>query len=167
MTYTPPTDTLFAMDMIDHSRYQEDCLPSLDSISTRVYGCRYVGQQTGDYLPNDSHHLYDMSDPDENEEGMDPWTHEEVESNKASYAAMKADSRARNGYDSPYLEKVYIPESPEYSGGRGMIKYWQELPEGKYDFEKYRQAPEPQTILSDLISRGELPLGRYLIRVSW
>lgn len=155
------------MDMLDYSSHRPGTPPSLDSIASRVYGCPYHGQQTGDMLPNDSVHLYDMSDPDENMEYLDHWDEDLVESNKVSYAKIKADVLARDGYLPSSLQDTHIPESVEYSGGLGMIKYWQELPEGRYDFVKYRQAPEPRIILADLIRRGELPAGVYLLTVMW
>lgn len=167
MTYTPPTKTYYAMDMLDYSSHRPDALPSLDSIASRVYGCPYHGQQTGDKLPNDSVHLFDMSDTEENMENLDHWTAEQVERNKEDYAKIKADVLARDGYLPSSLQETYIPESVEYSGGLGMIKYWQELPDGRNDFEKYRQAPEPRVILADLIRRGELPAGVYLLTVMW
>jgi len=166
MTYTPPTQTFYTMDMMDYTAYYA-CPPSLDSIATRVYGCTYMGQQTGDKIGNDTHILYDMSDTNENLDTLDHWTEDQVEDGKISYAKLKADVLARDGHIPNWLAETYIPASVEYSGGLGMIKYWQELPEGTYDFEKYRQAPEPRVILADLIRRGELPAGIYLIKVSW
>lgn len=37
----------------------------------------------------------------------------------------------------------------------------------EYDFELYRKAPEPDTIIAHLILNEVLPRGRYLLRVSW
>lgn len=37
----------------------------------------------------------------------------------------------------------------------------------KYDFEIFRQAPGIGEVLADLIRRGELPYGKYLIGIDW
>lgn len=56
-----PQETYYVMPMFDHSPYGGSDL-SLDKIATEVYGRKYVGQQTGDMLSNDTHQLYDMTE---------------------------------------------------------------------------------------------------------
>jgi hypothetical protein len=37
----------------------------------------------------------------------------------------------------------------------------------KYEFQVARKAPEVWDVLADLVHRGELPMGRYLIHCWW
>jgi hypothetical protein len=135
------------MDMCDHSEYQKDQAPSLDSIATRVYGRKYVGQQTGDMLGNDSVHHYDMSEYEVDQLDFD----------------MNQEPRQH------YVDWDPITQQAIYAEGVNWFEYWLGLDESKFkhDFEIYRQAPEPRYVLADLIKRGELPYGQYLLRVSW
>jgi len=48
--------------------------------------------------------------------------------------------------------------NPSYHYPDGVIKY---------DFEIEREAPTPPNVLADLINKGHLPRGKYLVEVSW
>lgn len=137
------------MDMLDYSSFEPDTPPSLDSIATRVYGREYQGQQTGEMLANDTIHHYDMSE-------------KAVEQRVADQRWGDPERQHYLGYDRIKREGIY-------EKGVNEFEYWLglDLEKAKYDFEVYRQAPEPADVLADLINRGELPYGQYLLRVSW
>jgi hypothetical protein len=116
------------MDMLDH-----DGPDTLDAIATRFYGRKYIGQQTGDMLPNDSHVVYDM------DEDM-------VE----QLIANLEEEREYSGFDS--LQRWLDAASPA---------------DRSEEIKLIRSAPEPDYILADLISKGELPHGKYVVRVWW
>lgn len=126
--HTPKQKKAFFMPMFAH-----DGEHSLDAITTRFYGREYVGQQTGDMLPNDSHVVYKMN-------------RENVE------------------------QLMYnLEEEREYNGIDSLTK-WQSAPDTQDRREKLdilRAAPEPDYILADLITKGELPYGTYVLRVWW
>lgn len=132
--------------MFDHSEYQPEQAPSLDSIATRVYGRRYVGQQTGRMLDNDSVHHYDMSE-------------DEVE--QLVFDMEQEPKRHYIRYDPHTKEGVYAE-------GVNWFEYWLGLDEAEHSSKDIdHAAPEPHYVLADLIKRGELPYGQYLLRVSW
>lgn len=137
---TPPVGTLYEMTMLDTTQHAgQDSRPGLDEIATRIYGKKYVGQQTGDMLSNDSWHVYDFPNKDECEE----W--------------------AGLGNLNPYVDP--LNGNVTYLSVAG----WQARDKSadKYNFEDYRTGPEPRTMLATLILDGHLPYGRYLIEVSW
>lgn len=97
---------------------------ALNEMAAQIYGKKYVAQQTGDMLPNNSVHEYDFSTEDDVEE--------------ETYYADEFDS-------------------------------WQAMKEEDYDydFQVYREAPEPGYMIARLIADGHLPHGIYLLYVSW
>ena len=134
--------TYYELFMIDFREYHPDREPTLDGMVSDVYGRKYVGQQTGDMLPNDTTHRYSMT-PEQVEEflyGVDP---------------------EKPYYDPPrYGDRTYF--------GRAGFEIWlADDKEYKYDFEHYRQAPGPETALAMLIEDGHLPYGEYLVIVTW
>lgn len=126
--HIPKQKKAFFMPMFSHEGER-----SLDAIATRFYGREYVGQQTGDMLPNDSHVVYKM-----NRENV--------------------------------KQLMYnLEEEREYNGIDSLAK-WLSAPATEDRREKLdilRAAPEPDYILADLITKGELPYGTYVLSVWW
>lgn len=165
--HTPKQTTLYTMPLFDHTE------GSLDAIATRVYGKTYVGQQTGDMLSNDSHHLYDMSKSE-----VDQWVADMK--NKRHYLGLKRVEKGTGDYGGNHVAV--------YHEGHNWFEYWLSLkhdpdnpdnehnPEDgedhfgesfKHGFQVFRQAPTIHYVLADLIHRGELPYGQYLLDCSW
>lgn len=124
---------------------------SLDAIATRVYGREYKGQQTGDMIYNDSHVVYDMS----------------------AEAVEELNSEMSSEPKRHYLDYDPITEEHKYAEGVNWFEYWLGLEE-KEIFPGYtdmtdiiRAAPTPNHVLADLIKRGELPYGTYVMSVWW
>lgn len=113
---------------------------SLDAIATKFYGKTYKGQQTGDMIPNDVCKVYDMS----TEGYVLDYDAEECYKPLQRWLDMKMGDVIDDTDRWPYGEKTV-----------------------KYDFDIYREAPMPAYILSDLIKKGQLPYGKYLVEVSW
>jgi len=134
------------MEMMSHMG--ED---SLDAIATRVYGRTYRGQQTGDMIGNDSHVVYNMF-PDDVEQLM--------------YDMNEEPKRHYLGYDRVLRETTYVE-------GVNWFEYWLglKIEPGTYGDNSpttvERAAPTPDHVLADLISRGELPHGKYVMHVWW
>lgn len=135
-----PVEVDFYLQMIDHRPHQNPKFPSLDQMVTEVYGRKYVGQQTGDYLSNDSYHIYDMSN----------WQVEE-------WLYVPENEEPFNDYGT----------DRHYYGRAGFEMWLADQTEYEYDFKHYRQAPVPETALAMLIEDGHLPKGVYLVEVSW
>lgn len=166
-TYEPSPTTWFVLNEghVDGTPYPLPEHLSLNLIATEVYGKEYHGQQTGDMLPNDSVHRYVM---DEEAVETELWENGPV--------------RHYLGYDSMRGNTVYAE-------GISTFDYWQSLSHSddpskvtahsssdlvdhrggvyRFDFEVYRQAPEPRWVIADLIKKGHLPYGNYLLYVSW
>jgi hypothetical protein len=160
---TPPTGKYL---LLNEGDYPLQGVPSLNAIATEHYGKQYVAQQTGDMLPNDSIHEFDMS--------------EEMVHGEYSYELQ--DTRF-------YLGTNPSTRKPVFHEGHTQLDYWLSMSWSKdrtevthehvydwedyygavfaYDFQAYRQAPGPQYILSDLILKEILPYGKYLLYVSW
>jgi hypothetical protein len=144
--HTPKQETMFVMEMMGHMG--ED---SLDAIASRIYGRSYVGQQTGDMIGNDSHILYTM-DKDMVEDIL--------------YNMNSEPKRHYLGYDS-------ATRTAKYAEGVNWFEYWLglKIEPGTYGDNSpttvERAAPTPDYVLADLINRGELPYGTYLMHVWW
>jgi hypothetical protein len=110
---------------------------SLDAIATKFYGQIYAGQQTGDMISNDSYQVYDFS----KESYVEDYQPEDC---------YKPLSRWKNMKMGDPLPSRYEPERVV-----------------AYDFDIEREGPMPEYILADLIRNGVLPLGKYLVSVSW
>lgn len=150
----------------------------LNRIATEFYGRKYVAQQTGDMLPNDSFHVFEMS-----EEDVADWTHdmEQERSNGGHYVGLKRVARGMG-------DRVNNDHIAVYAEGMNWFDYWLSLrhdpdnpdnhnnPESgvsyagqsfQLDFQVYREAPTPSYVLADLIKNKILPYGTYLVKVSW
>lgn len=127
------------MDMLDTSHYNPNPPISLDGIATQVYGRKYVGQQTGDMIGNDTFHFYDL---------------------ERTYDVQEEILDRRNWY----APEMWMGISQCIL----TLESWlADVTEYDYDFQHYRKGPEPRTMLAHLINDGHLPYGRYLLRVSW
>lgn len=166
--FTPKTSTLYEMELNDHAGYD-----SLDALATRVYGQTYKGQQTGDMLPNDSYHVFDM-DEERVEELMDNMKEKRMFLGLKPVAKGTGD-RGGNfratyamgvNWFEYWLSLKYDPATPY---GASSPREWEDARDFtlKYDFQVYREAPTIDYVLADLITRGELPHGRYMIHCSW
>lgn len=143
--YDIPQETYYVMPMLDHSylEWHDDDEVSLDKIATDVYGKKYVGQQTGEMLGNDTYHLYDLSTEDEVLEWLQ-------------------DPEDMGFYQNPFSNSL---GDITYHTVKGWLA--RDTSNDKYDFDDYREGPEPHTMLATLIHEGHLPYGKYLINVSW
>lgn len=143
--HTPKSSTLHELELNDHMGPD-----SLDMIIRRKYDRRaYEGQQTGEMLPNDSYHLWDFSTEDDVEERvLNTYGRDE----SGSFVSMDL---IQNWLDAP--EPVYPLRTPVYWGEayQYYLNYVRDL------------SPEPDLLLADLIRRGEMPYGRYLIHCWW
>ncbi|UDL16004.1 hypothetical protein QEH42_gp214 [Microbacterium phage Pumpernickel] len=165
--HTPEQKSYLYMPLNDHEA------GSLDELATRVYGQTYKGQQTGDMLPNDSWHVYEMD-----KENVADWVHGMKE--KRHYLGLKRVPKGTGQFGGDY-EAIYHE-------GHNAFEYWLSLrhdpvnPDNennpqdgvdhfgqsfKYEFQVYREAPEIHYVLADLIDRGELPYGTYLLHCWW
>lgn len=181
--HTPKTTSLYEMELNDHAGPD-----SLDAIATRVYGRKYVGQQTGDMLPNDSWHVYDID-----EEAVAE--HLANLSEKRTYLGIRRVAAGTGDFGTsvvtcyaegvdefeywlslkwdPNVETVYL--KPDHSNLNEAIasqqgpREWEDARDFtlKFESEVYRRAPEVHSVLADLVHRGELPYGRYLIHCWW
>ena len=123
---------------------------TLDAIATEHFGRKYVGQQTGEMIANDTYLVWDLSD-----EGMlaEVMWDDALESKLENWLSLEmggpltsVDYRFTDGELGPVVEE------------KGTVRY---------DFEIYREAPEPEWMLAKLISLGVLPYGVYLVSVWW
>ncbi len=166
--HTPKTKKFYILPLHDHEA------GSLDEIATRVYGRKYRGQQTGDMLPNDSWHYYDM-------------TKDEVEQWCYDMEQERVDGKGH------YLGSKKVPTTGEwksfYVEGMNWFDYWLSLDispgdsvlsgyhssddtedlRGKTisELTSIRTAPTIHYVLADLIKRGELPYGHYMLHCWW
>lgn len=145
----------------------------LNEIATSFYGREYNGQQTGDMLPNDSYHLFVMD-----EVNVAELTHT-MKKNR-HYLGLKRVAKGTGDWGGDHVSVCHE--------GHNWLDYWLSLshdpdsPDNldnprdgedhfggsfKFDFQVYRQAPTIDYILADLITKGELPYGDYMITVSW
>jgi hypothetical protein len=142
--HTPNQSTVYEMTMFDTDPWaypRED--PGFDKIVTQVYNRPYCGQQTGDMYSNDSYAAFDYS-----------------EMHLASYALS--------------MFGRFNEESQKWAE-IDPIQEWLDKPvpdestfEGKMELTDYvRSAPRVGVVLADLVKRGELPLGKYILEVSW
>jgi hypothetical protein len=137
---------MFIMEMMDHMGKD-----SLDAIATRIYGRSYKGQQTGDMIGNDTHIVYTMD-----KDRVDDLIHSMNSEPKRHYV----------GYNPTTWEGIYVE-------GVNWFEYWLglKIEPGTYGDNSpttvERAAPTPDHVLADLISRGELPYGTYLMHVWW
>lgn len=139
--FEPPSETVYLMEMMDHMGPD-----SLDAIATRVYGRTYVGQQTGEMIGNDTYVRYVMSE------------------DQVSYLNSLMTKEPK----STYIGYDYAKREGIYAEGVNAFEYWLALPLGDHDdIDAVRAAPEPSFVLADLISKGELPYGTYLMHVWW
>lgn len=149
--HTPKSSTLYELDLSVGP-------DSLDKIIREKYDRRlYVGQQTGEMIGNDTYLVWDFSDEDDvleqvNEtygpDGSGNWVHRDF---------------IREWLDKPepVVHTGYVHDTPEtWKGG-----YWAEA--DTYAMDYMRDAPEPNLLLAELIRRGEMPYGRYLIHCWW
>lgn len=167
--HTPKVSEFYEMELNDHAGPE-----SLDAIATRVYGRPYKGQQTGDMLPNDSWHEYLIDD-----EAIAQSLADRAE--KRVYLGVQRVPQGKGDWGSSVVN--------HYVEGVDEFEYWLSLksdPATSYegynppqewedargfvfrnDFEVYRKAPDIHSVLCDLVHRGELPKGRYLIHCWW
>lgn len=148
--HTPKSSTLYELELNDHAGPD-----SLDMIIRRVYDRRsYQGQQVGDMLPNDSYHEWDLSTEEDVEECLLGYDE------SGQYVLGGAVQRWLNLPQPVYAETPY-GDTPTWKGG-----YWGEGHQYYLDYIR-DLAPNPKTLLADLIRRGEMPYGRYLIHCWW
>ena len=175
-TYTPTSDTHFSMNMSDG--YPLDDVLSLDKIATEHYGRTYEGQQTGDMMRNDTVHGYNMHEHTvanlmydmelkRTYLGRNPYTNEPgfaLGVNWFDYwLALESTDRVKTDWSDPasaYLANLRMMSEPKpWEDARGHI----------YDHDTVivRAAPTPDYVLADLITKGVLPYGKYLLYVGW
>ncbi len=168
-TYTPDTQEFIVLPEASH---YGDTL-SLNAIATEYYGSKYIAQQTGEMLPNDSTHHYNMS-PEE----VDQWCADmEDKRHYLGYVPVAKGTGDFGGNGKTvyhvghnqfeyWLSLRHDPDNPDNSDNPhpGEDHYGESF---KHDFQVYRQAPEPWYVLADLIRNGVLPHGDYLMEVSW
>lgn len=162
----------------------------LDRIATEYYGRTYVGQQTGDMLPNDSYHHYEMD-----KDSVEMWLSDLSGDPKRLFLGLEPVAQGTGEHGGDFVSR--------YAEGVDWFEYWAALtfdpekesirllPDGsnlaeanesqqtprewedargfvfKHECQVYRMAPTPQYVLADLISNGVLPYGDYLVKVSW
>jgi hypothetical protein len=185
--HTPEQKTVYYMAIGDDSDYNENSKKdSLDYIATQFYGKKYVGQQTGEMMTNDSYYLYEVDD--ENIAQFE-WDYHLVDDapgpkqtylgyhdGKSHYAdgvnrfeywqSLRWDAEARKNVIYVLPDRSNLAEAlasqrepAEWEDARGHVFH--------YDFQVYRQAPEPRYVLYDLARNGVIPKGTYLLSVSW
>lgn len=152
---TPKQTTYYVMELFDHGGPE-----SLDAIATRVYGRKYSGSRSmGDFAPgNDSWLTFDMTE--------DGWAYKE--------GIEEFDSPTTRIYDEKTREFLTYKTSP-LNYWLGLTKeppsYYSEERKAAWDpgedREIQEQAPDLSWVLADLIRRGELPHGHYLLRHWW
>lgn len=158
----PKQETFYVMEM---SRYNGD--DSLDAIATDHYGMNYQGQQTGEMMSNYSWHRYEFPSEPEVLERLEHWSEKMLEPSEFRKTWTQL-LEEYNGYPPEFCHPISYPEDREHSGGWGWIKLWKEfVAKNGDDYESERFAPEPDVILADLIYKGILPYGNYLLHVYW
>lgn len=183
--YTPLTGDYILLPM---TVYGTDTRPSLDAIATEFYGRKYVGQQTGDMMSNDSWHVFEMFE-DEVEQWNADMEHarkrghylglQRVEKGKGDnggqfihhytepgvswfdyWKALKFEPSVYLLPDRSNMAEVLADRDPEeWEDARGHVF--------KFESSVYRKAPTPHYVLADLIKNKILPYGRYLVNVTW
>lgn len=144
---------------------------SLDALATRVYGRKYRGQQTGDMLPNDSYHIYEM-----NEEDVADYMHdlEQQTLNEGHYLGGRYEGKEWKNFHAKGVNWIDYWLSLDIAPGDSVLSGYHphsdtEDLRGKQvsQLTAERAAPTIHYILADLITRGELPYGRYLLHCWW
>lgn len=150
----------------------------LNRIATEHYGRPYVAQQTGDMLPNDSFHVYEMA-----EEDVLQWCYD-MDTERAGRGHYLGLQRVAPGTG----DRVLGDHVAIYAEGVNWFEYWLAIniaSEGERGWYPTREtddlrarpgvsptaarraAPTPHYVLADLIKNNVLPYGTYLMKVSW
>lgn len=141
MIEVPKLDA-YLLNVLEH-QHGEQGAPSLDVIATEHYGRKYFAQQTGDMLANDS------------------WTH----------IVLDQEMVAQYLFDGMTVIKgEHLSDKPTYLAGRKGIENWLALPEAESFGEQLRvdrAGPTPELVLADMIDKGLLPHGNYLLHCWW
>jgi hypothetical protein len=111
--------------------------PCISSIATEVYGRAYNGIGSGDES-NDTYQTYDFSTEDN---CLDYRWDDGDENPLKSWLALKVGDEVHDTW-----------------GSKRVIRY-------EDDIE--RHGPNPSWVLADLILKGHLPYGQYLVATSW
>lgn len=110
---------------------------SLSHIATEFYGKEYNALRALEHASNDTYQVWDLSTPDECED---------------------------------YIYDHYKPLD-RWLGlkiGDDISHPWDDGPEiARYQFDIDDQAPDPSYVIADLILKGHLPHGKYLVEVMW
>lgn len=152
---TPQKTEYYVMELFSHGGPE-----SLDSIATRVYGRTYVGSRAmGDSAPgNDSWITFDMTEGSwQYEEGIEEFDSETTTTyNEKTYETETFDQ-------SPLDYWLGLTSEPPYYYSEEQKAAW----DPGEDRDVQEKAPDLEWVLADLIRRGELPHGHYLLRHWW
>jgi hypothetical protein len=112
--------------------------PCISSIATEVYGRSYNGIGSGTES-NDTFQTYDFRTEDMCKEFR--WDHDEDATPLDDWLALKVGDEVTDDW-----------------GSKRVIRYESDLE---------RHGPAPSWVLADLILKGYLPYGQYLVETSW
>lgn len=150
--------------------YGENAHESFDAIASAFYGKEYVGQQTGEMLSNDTYHVYEYATMDRVKDTL--WEGENGEF-KSTYLGF--DRAAMKGIMLEGVNRLEYWLSLSHSSDPEVYTHADNPHEGedcygavfKHDFQVYREGPSIGWVLADMINKGHLPLGRYLLHCTW
>lgn len=141
MISVPKLDAYF-LNAFEH-QHGDGGAPSLDVIVQEHYGREYNVQQTGEKLSNGS------------------WTHYLMDEEMVQQYLFDGITVIKG-------EHHWLPHT--YLMGREGIEHWLAMDRSD-DFSAklaaVRQAPTPEIILADLIDKGLLPHGAYILHCWW
>lgn len=141
MIELPKVDA-YRINAFEH-QHGEHGAPSLDVIATEHYGREYCAQQTGDKLSDGSWTEYPMDKYDVEQALFDGLT---------------------------IVKGEHYNDKPTYLSGREGIENWLAMDRSEEhgaQLKAVRAAPTPTIILADLIDKGLLPHGTYLMYCYW
>lgn len=136
--YTPKSETVYFLSVFDHTT------PSLDGIVSEAVGAKYVGQQTGEMISNDTDLTVDMSSDDDIEEAMDSY-------GEGPYIDPRSGDRTYFNFES-WLEA--LKTDPYFT-------------QDTYGYKAERAAPDWNYALAWCVKNDLLPRGKYVLQVSW